>query len=137
MTHLLIVDDSEIDRRALKILLERNGYRVTAASSGEEALAAARRDRPDAVISDVMMRNMDGFVFCRTWMQDKKLRPIPFIFYTGHLTDQQDEHVGTALGAARYLIKPLETNALLLELGAVLQARTEQSRPQGQRAGPA
>ena len=130
MTHVLIVDDSEIDRQVLKMLIERNGYRVTTASNGEEALAAARRDRPDAVISDVMMRTMDGFVLCHTWMQDEKLRPIPFIFYTGHLTGQKDEHVGVALGAARYLIKPLEANALLSELGAVLQARSEQSHPQ-------
>ena len=131
MTHILIVDDSEIDRQVLKMLLERNGYRVTTASNGEEALAGALRDRPDAVISDVMMRKMDGFVFCNTWMQDEKLRPIPFIFYTGHLTDQKDEHVGLVLGAARYLIKPLEINALLMELGAVLQARSEQSHPRG------
>ena len=129
MTHVLIVDDSASDRQVLKILLERNDYHVTTASNGEEALAAARHDRPDVVISDVMMRNMDGFVFCQTWMQDEKLRPIPFIFYTGHLTGQRDEHVGMALGAARYLIKPLETNALLLELAAVLQTRSEQLHP--------
>jgi len=113
------------------MLLERNGYRVTTAINGEEALATARHDKPDVVISDVMMRNMDGFVFCRTWMQNEELKPIPFIFYTGHLTSQQDEYVGIALGAVRYLIKPLEAHALLLELGAVLRAQSERSHPLG------
>ena len=120
MHHVLIVDDSATDRRVLKLLLEHNGYRVSVAGGGEEALAAARSDRPDVVISDVMMRGMDGFVFCHAWMQDAGLRTIPFIFYTGHLTTHQDEQVGLKLGAARYLLKPIESNVLLMELSAVL-----------------
>jgi len=130
MTHILIVDDRGADRKPLKMLLERNGYRVTAAGDGVEALAAARRDRPDAIISDVLMPNMDGFVLCHAWMQDAELRTIPFIFYSANLTSPQDEHVAMTLGAARYLIKPLETGVLLSELGTVLQHRAEHSRPQ-------
>ena len=66
MTHILIVDDSEPDRGLLKMLLERNGYRVTVAGNGVEALAAARSCRPDAIVSDVAMPRMDGFVLCHT-----------------------------------------------------------------------
>lgn len=123
MAHVLIVDDTETDRRTLTFLLENNGYRVTSASNGAEGLAAARRDKPDVVISDVVMKDMDGFVFCHAWMQDAELRSVPFIFYTGYLTSRQDERVGFGLGAARYLVKPLEASALLYELSAVLKQR--------------
>jgi CheY-like chemotaxis protein len=125
MTHVLIVDDREAGRKLLKMLLESNGYRVTAAGDGVEALAAARRDRPDAIVSDVLMPNMDGFVLCDAWMQDAELRAIPFIFYTAHLTSRQDEHVAMALGAVRYLIKPLEGGVFLRELRTVLLQRAE------------
>ena len=126
----MIVDDREADRKFLKMLLERNGYRVTAVGDGVEALAAApRRERPDTIVSDVLMPNMDGFVLCHAWMQDAELRAIPFIFYSGNLTSPQDEDVAMALGAGRYLIKPLEAGALLRELRAVLQQRAGHSRP--------
>ena len=82
MTHVLIVEDHEENRTLLKMLLEANGYRVTAAGDGLEALAAARRDPPDAIVSDVLMPKMDGFALCRAWMQDAGLRAIPFIFYS-------------------------------------------------------
>jgi CheY-like chemotaxis protein len=130
MTHVLIVDDREADRRLLKMLLEFNGYRVTAACDGVEALAAARSERPDAIISDVLMPNMDGFALRHTWMQDAELRAIPFIFYTANLTSQEDEHVATVLGAARYLIKPMEAELFLRELRTVLQEWAGPARSQ-------
>ena len=88
-----------------------------------------RRERPDTIVSDVLMPNMDGFVLCHACMQDAELRAIPFIFYSGNLTSPQDEDVAMALGAVRYLIKPLEAGALLRELRAVLQQRAGHSRP--------
>jgi len=129
MTHILIVDDSEQDRRLLKMVLEFNGYRVTVAGDGVEALAAARSCRPDAIVSDVAMPNMDGFVLCHTWMQDADLRDIPFIFYSANLTLAEDAHVGKELGAARYLIKPMEQEGILRELRKVLLQRGADSRP--------
>lgn len=129
MTHILIVDDSEPDRDLLKMLLEFNGYSVAVAGNGVEALAAARSRRPDAIISDVAMPKMDGFVLCHTWMQDADLKTIPFIFYSANLTLAQDEQVGKKLGAARYLIKPMRQEGFLQELRGVLQRWDEHSRP--------
>ena len=120
MTHVLIVEDHEENRDLLKLLLEVNGYRVTVAGDGLEALAAARRDPPDAVVSDVLMPKMDGFALCRAWMQDAALRPIPFIFYSATYVRPDDEQFAMALGAVRYLIKPLEAEVFLRELRAVL-----------------
>lgn len=121
MTQVLIVEDHEENRNLLKMLLEVNGYRVTAAGNGLEALAAARHDPPDAIVSDVLMPKMDGFALCRAWMQDAALRPIPFIFYSATYVRPDDEQFAMALGAVRYLIKPLEAEVFLRELRVVLQ----------------
>jgi len=130
MTHVLIVDDRKAGRKSLKMLLELNGYRVTAADGGGEALAAARGDRPDVIVADVHMPNMDGFALCHAWMQDVELSVIPFIFYTAHLTSGEDEHVAMVLGAARYLIKPMAAEVFLRELRTVLLERAGHSRSQ-------
>ncbi len=104
------------------MLLEASGFRVTPARDGIEALATARSDPPDAVVSEVLMPNMDGFALCRAWMQDAALRHIPFVFYSGHHVRPDEEQHASALGAARFLSKPMQTAALLSELRAVLDA---------------
>jgi diguanylate cyclase (GGDEF)-like protein/PAS domain S-box-containing protein len=121
MTHVLIVEDREADRKLLKMRFEANGYRVTTAGDGVEALAVARRDPPDAIISDELMPKMDGFALCGVWMQDAKLKTIPFIFYYATYARAQDEQFALSLGAVRYLIKPMEEEAFLRELRTVLQ----------------
>jgi PAS domain S-box-containing protein len=129
MDHLLIVEDHEENRNLLKLLLEVNGYRVTAAGNGLEALAMARRDPPDTIVSDVLMPKMDGFALCRAWMQDTALRLIPFIFYSATYVHPEDEQFAMALGAVRYLIKPMEAAVFLKELRAVLQQWTGHTAP--------
>jgi len=129
MTHVMIVEDHEENRNLLKILLEANGYRVTGAGDGLEALAAARRDPPDAIVSDALMPKMDGFALCRAWMRDEALKAIPFIFYSATYVHPEDEQLGTALGAVRYLIKPLEAEVFLGELRAVLQQWAGRAAP--------
>ena len=129
MDHVLIVEDHEENRDLLKMLLMANGYRVTAAGDGLEALSAARRSAPAAIVSDVLMPKMDGFALCRAWMQDTELRPIPFIFYSATYVHPEDEQFAMALGAVRYLIKPLEAAAFLRELRAVLQQWSGHTAP--------
>ncbi|MBE0613672.1 MAG: response regulator [Burkholderiales bacterium] len=119
--HILIVDDSETERQLLQKLLELNAYRVSLAGNGVEALASARRNPPDAIVSDVAMPKMDGFTLCHTWMRDPDLLTVPFIFYSANLTLAQDAHVGKALGAARYLTKPMGQDEFLKELRSVLE----------------
>ena len=93
-------------------LLELNGYRVTVQATGSRRWLP-RRDRPDAIVSDVLMPKMDGFALCHTWMQDADLEAIPFIFYSANLTLAEDAHVGKVLGAARSLIKPMQQEGFL------------------------
>jgi len=119
---VLIVEAHEENRTLFGMLLEASGFHVTHARDGIEALAAARKDPPHAVVSELLMPNMDGFALCRAWMQDAALRHIPFVFYSGHHVRPDQEQHASALGAARFLFKPMQTAALLRELRAVLDA---------------
>ncbi len=129
MDHVLIVEDHEENRNLLKMLLQVNGYRVSDAGDGVEALATARRDPPDAIVSDALMPNMDGFALCRAWMQDPLLKTIPFIFYSATYVRPDDAKFAEALGAVRYLIKPVEAQKFLQELRQVLQQWSGRAAP--------
>jgi len=129
MSHVLIVEDHEENRSLLKMLLEANGYRVTVAGDGLEALESARREPPDVIVSDALMPRMDGFALCRAWMQSAAFRRIPFVFYSATYVSPDDEQFAKALGAVRYLIKPLEIASFLRELRAVLQEWAGRTAP--------
>jgi len=120
MIHVLIVEDNEPSRYLLQALLEGSGYRVTQATNGIEALALARREPPDIIVSDALMPKMDGFALCRAWMQDDQLKLIPFVFYSATYTSPEDETLALALGAVRYLVKPVEPQLFLAALQTVL-----------------
>lgn len=120
MNKVLIVDDQEKNLYLLKILLGSNGYEVIEASNGAEALALARTNPPDVIISDILMPVMDGFSLCKEWKKDTGLRDIPFVFYTATYTDPKDEEFGLSLGAARFIVKPMEVEEFISILKQVL-----------------
>ncbi|MEN6440784.1 MAG: response regulator [Syntrophobacter sp.] len=113
MRKILVVDDVEASRYYLEALLRGHDYDVFAAGNGAEALALARKEMVDLIISDILMPVMDGFEFCRRCKQDDSLADIPFIFYTATYVDSRDEAFGLSLGAEYYLIKPLEPDYLM------------------------
>ena len=82
-----------------------------------------------SIVSDALMPKMDGFALCRAWMQDAALKHIPFIFYSATYVRAEDEQFAEALGAVRYLIKPLEAKVFLRELREVLQQWAGHPRP--------
>ena len=121
MTKILIVDDNESNLYVLQSLVEGIGYEVTTATNGAEALDSARRDRPDIVITDVLMPEMDGFSLCRHLKGDEELKDIPVVFYTATYTDPQDEEFALSLGAERYIVKPQEMDVFPAMLREVLR----------------
>ena len=124
MKMILIVDDNPQDLSLLRTLLERHGYGVTAAANGAEALEKARRQRPDMILSDILMPVVDGFALCREWMRDDRLNDVPFVFFTATYNDPKDEKFALGLGAVRYIVKPQDQQALLGMIGEVLSGRT-------------
>jgi len=120
MSKILIVDDQEQGLYLLKSLLVGNGYQVVEAANGAEALELARTAPPDVIISDILMPIMDGFSLCHEWTKDELLRNIPFVFYTATYTDPKDEELALSLGAARFIVKPKETEEFVSILEGVI-----------------
>jgi len=120
MTKILFVDDLEQNRCLLRTLLTAHGYDMLEASNGVEALDLARREHPDLILSDILMPQMDGFTLCRECKRDEALRAIPFVFYTATYTDPRDEQFALKLGAARFVVKPIENSQFLAILRDVL-----------------
>jgi putative two-component system response regulator len=117
---VLVVDDLAYGLRTLRAIFQSAGYEVSAARDGQEALESVRANRPDFVITDVLMPRLDGFQLCRAIKTDPALADIPVLFYTGDYTDAADREFGASLGAAGYLTKPLEPKELLQEVSRVL-----------------
>ncbi len=119
--HILIVDDNERSLYMLQMLLQGHNYKVTSAGNGVEALAAARNNPPDMIITDILMPVMDGFALCHQWMDDSQLKDIPFVFYTATYTDSKDENFALTLGATRFIRKPMEPDLLIKEVQKIFK----------------
>src|SRR5262245_29787640 len=129
--NVLIVDDNDQSLYLLRAVLEGAGHQTTAASDGAEALAHALKRRPDAVITDILMPKMDGFAFCRAVRDHEALRDVPVLLYSATYTDTKDRELGLALGADRYLEKPMEPTDLLAELDAAVKERKDGKSARG------
>ncbi len=106
---ILVVDDDQNARELMGRHLERGGYAVRMAASGEEALQLARELQPDVVTLDVLMPQMDGWAVLSAMKEDAALAEMPVIMVT--VVDNQS--IGFSLGAAAYLTKPIDRDRLL------------------------
>jgi CheY-like chemotaxis protein len=106
MTKILLVDDIPDNIRALFHVLTENGYGVTIAADGEDALESVRMTPPDLILLDIMMPGMDGFETCRRLKDNEATRAIPVIFMTA-LAEPVDKVRGFQLGAVDYITKPV------------------------------
>ena len=113
---VLVVDDIDANRKLLRLNLESHGIETMEASDGVEALALMEDQMPDAIISDILMPNMDGYRLCRTVRGSERLRCLPFIFYTSTYTSPADEKFAMDCGANLYLRKPAPSHVVLQSL---------------------
>lgn len=116
---IMIVEDHQPLRAALRAILEAEGYRVRGVPNGSEALRAMEDQRPDLIVSDILMPEMDGYDFYRAVRARQAWVSIPFIFLTVK-ANRDDVLKGKALGADDYLIKPLDPEELLVTIEAQL-----------------
>ncbi len=109
---VLIVEDNYDDRRLLKLNMQHHGCEVIEASDGKEALDKAIIEKPDLIISDILMPKMDGFELLWSLKQNEQTKNIPFIFYSAIYTGEKDKKLAMALGAEAFIEKPKEPEEL-------------------------
>jgi len=110
--HLLIIEDDRDLRELICELFELQGYRVSTACNGKKGVAKALQDRPDLIICDVMMPEMDGYATVQSVRSQSSLAHIPFIFLTARGT-RQDFRKGMNLGADDFVAKPFDNQDLI------------------------
>ena len=121
---VLIVDDEPLNVDLLEQELGAAGYRTLSATSGEEALAAAAKSRPDLILLDVMMDGIDGYEVCKRLKASEATRAIPVVFLTA-LAETFEKVRAFGAGAVDYLTKPFETEELLARVGVHIALRRE------------
>jgi signal transduction histidine kinase len=127
MAAILIADDDTITRNLLELNLQDEGYQVIPVANGEQALAQLQEFHPDLIIADVMMPILDGYALCKACKNDPTLHQIPIILYSSSYTRDQEQQLGYDFGADRYLLKPLDPEALLTTIAEILEAPASSS----------
>lgn len=120
---VLLVEDSNSSRQMLEHILRSGGFDVISAENGVEALEVLQQRRPDAIVSDIMMPEMDGYEFYEKVRTQGRYALVPFLFLTAR-EEIQDQVYGLSLGADDYITKPIEAEELLARIRTALK-RTE------------
>jgi CheY-like chemotaxis protein len=116
---ILIVDDDLDTLRLVGLMLQHQGYRINAASSGIQSILMAQSDKPDLILLDIMMPEMDGYEVARKLRSDPNTTSIPIIMFTAK-TQVDDKVAGFEAGADDYLTKPTQPRELFAHVKAVL-----------------
>src|ERR1051326_7135262 len=128
MNKILVIEDEPEMRRNITALLRYKDYEPIAAENGRVGVEVALREKPDLILCDVMMPELDGYGVLRALQEDAKTAAIPFIFLTAK-GEKDDLRSGMNLGADDYLTKPVANN----ELVQAIEARLNRSARQGKR----
>lgn len=115
---VLIVDDSPTERYYLTDILVRNGFTVTTAENGEEALAKIKADKPELILMDVVMPGANGFQVTRAIARDPELADVPVIICSSK-NQETDRIWGMRQGAKDYLVKPVDPALLLARIASL------------------
>jgi len=123
--HALVVDDEPPIRELVRGYLEREGFTVTVAEDGQAALAAARAEKPDVVVLDLMLPGLDGLEVCR------QLRTFTdaYVLMLTARSEEIDRIVGLSIGADDYLVKPFSPRELVARVRALLRRPRATARP--------
>ncbi|MBN1484247.1 MAG: response regulator [Chloroflexia bacterium] len=127
-SRILVVEDNEDNRQLLRIYMTREGYEVTVAADGQEALEVALAQSLDLIISDVQMPRMDGYSLCQRLKQDPRTERIPLILITSVHTTLEDTLEGLRRGANDFISRPFRQSELLARARTQLRIKELQDR---------
>lgn len=127
MKKILIIDDAPFILESTKALLQFEGYEVITAKDGQEGLDIITREKPDLILCDIAMPNVDGYSVLKTLKSNPTLARIPFIFLTA-FTERQNIRTGMQLGADDFLVKPYSRDELISSIETQLQKSTLQTQ---------
>ena len=119
---VLVIEDDTAIRATLTDILELNGYGVVHAAIGPDGLAAARRDRPDIILTDISMPGISGFEVIRTLHSDDQTRAIPIIIISASVEPEKMRQ-GMDLGAEDFIVKPFTEDQVLQSIRARLEKK--------------
>ncbi|GEM_PF-2582117 len=125
--YILIADDDPIQLKLFSMQLRNFGFEVSTALDGVIALNEANKRRPDAIISDILMPNLDGFGLCLEIKRDPRLRTIPIILLTSHYLEDDDSALARKVGASCYLTRTPDIENLIATLLCVLDTKAPAS----------
>jgi DNA-binding NarL/FixJ family response regulator len=120
---ILVVDDDPKSLHSMAMALARGGYPAIEATSAEEALRLAQRERPDLAVIEVLLPTTSGYEVCRA-LKDRYGPGLPVIFVSGRRTLPADRVAGLLIGADDYLVKPINADELLARVRRLLPAAT-------------
>jgi DNA-binding response OmpR family regulator len=109
---VLVVDDEDMTRKLLRLMLERDGFTILEAEDGQQALEVIAESKPDIVILDVMMPNMDGFTTCQELRSQPETAELPIILLSAR-SQAEAVRAGLESGADRYMTKPISKPELV------------------------
>ena len=118
MFHILVVDDDRSTRLFMRALLEAEGYRVSLAADGEEALEKMEREQIDLAVVDIMMPRLDGYEFTRALRESNSDLPILMVSAKSLPADRKK---GFQAGTDDFMVKPVDEEELLLHIRALLR----------------
>ena len=120
IANILVIEDDYIVARTIERSLRSDEFHVILASRGEKGLYLAKQSRPDLVILDIIMPDMDGYQVCRAMRSDPYLAEVPILFLTAKVRSQ-DKIAGFTVGADDYMVKPFNVDELILRVQAILK----------------
>jgi DNA-binding NarL/FixJ family response regulator len=127
MKKILVIEDEPEMRRNITTLLRYHHFEAIAAENGRQGIAAARLQKPDLILCDVMMPELDGYAVLQALQNDDSLARIPFIFLTAK-GEKDDLRSGMNLGADDYLTKPVANAELVRAIEARLRRSEQQAK---------
>lgn len=118
-TRILLIDDHQTVFRLLEAIVRIKGYKLLYAESGQQGIVMARQEKPDLILLDVMMPDIDGFKVCQYLKDNDSTKDIPVMFLTARGAED-DMATGRKAGAAGFMTKPFQTVDVLKQIERIL-----------------